>query len=148
MFKRFNASLFLLTSLPVLAGGAWHSIDNFAVHFGNDDFNIDRALLKISERENASLPRLVIPGTRLDRVSAEPGQRIAYHFTLLNAGGTSNGNRPHRPDDVVRQEMCGDQHLAMFYKNGVTVEYHYRTGEGSDAGRVDAKPADCGYPPK
>lgn len=148
MFNRFIASLFLITSVPTQAGGVGHLIDNFSSRYGNDGFNIDRALLKISERENAGLPRFVTPDTRLNRVSAEPGQRIIYHFTLLKAAGTYNDSQPHQLAKVIRQEMCGDKRLAMYYKNGVTVEYHYQTGLGSEAGRVDAKPTDCGYPQK
>lgn len=148
MIKRFVASLFLITSGQSQAGGAWHLLDNFGIRYGNADLNMDSALLKVSERENEGLPRLFAPETQLDRVSADSGQRITYHFTLLNAAGTTKGDRPHRPANIVRQEMCGDQRLAMFYKNGVTVEYHYQTRAGTEAGRVDARPADCGYPPK
>jgi hypothetical protein len=45
--------------------------------------SVDETLENISTQMNRKMPLMVDAETRLDRVSAEPGQQLKYHYTLI-----------------------------------------------------------------
>jgi hypothetical protein len=107
--------------------------------------SVDRVLQKISEKENSQLPRLIDPETRLDNVTAGPGHRITYHYTILHALG-ADGNIAKLnglPATERKDQMCGDKQVQLFFKSGVTVSYQYRTQDGSEEGKIAVAPSDC-----
>lgn len=93
------------------------------------------------------MPVAVDGDTRLDKISAEPGQQIAYHYTMLNLRSkdvnTSNFYKNFRP--TLQKRVCGSDELKMFFRNRITVAYAYRGNDGEDIGKLAFSPKDCGY---
>lgn len=114
---------------------------------GDGGTNIDRVLEKISERENRKLPQVIEKNIRLDKVTADPGAKLTYHYTMLNQLSAEESaaefNKTLAPQ--LKTQVCGNKNLEMFFRNGVTVSYTYQTQEGHQIGKVDVAPADCGY---
>lgn len=114
---------------------------------GGEDMNVDETLVRMSEKMNRSMPVAVDGDTRLDKISAEPGQQIAYHYTMLNLRSkdvnTSNFYKNFRP--ALQKRVCGSDELKMFFRNRITVAYAYRGKDGEDIGKLAFSPKDCGY---
>jgi hypothetical protein len=108
--------------------------------------SVDRALEKISARENRKLPQLIDDHTRLDKVTADTGQRFTYHYTMLNGLGVEQNKASF--NDLLKPKLknraCGSEDLKLFFNNGVTISYQYRTQDGHEIGRLDVTPSDCG----
>src|SRR3979411_3198865 len=96
MIKLIFATVFLVIGFEAQAAGLG---DIFGAHiFGANVFgaligrsgslgheaSVDDALAKVSAQMNKKMPIAVDQDTRLDRVSAEPGQHFTYHYTLVS----------------------------------------------------------------
>lgn len=114
---------------------------------GNHGMNVDETLVRMSEKMNRQMPIAVDVDTRLDKISAEPGQQIAYHYTMLNVRSkdvnTTNFYKSFRP--TLQKRVCASDYLKMFFRNRVTVAYAYRGNDGEDIGKLAFSPKDCGY---
>lgn len=114
---------------------------------GSEDMNVDETLVRMSDKMNRTMPVAVDADTRLDKVSAEPGQQIAYHYTMLNVRSkdinTTNFYKSFRP--TLQKRVCGSDELKMFFRNRITVAYAYRGKDGEDIGKLAFSPKDCGY---
>lgn len=134
-------------SIPSQAVGFGGLFSSMLGRPGSEDMNVDEALVRMSEKMNRTMPVAVDGDTRLDRISAEPGQQIAYHYTMLNLRSkdvnTANFYKNFRP--TLQKRVCGSDELKMFFRNRVTVAYAYRGKDGEDIGKLAFSPKDCGY---
>jgi hypothetical protein len=113
----------------------------------SDDRSIDAALENLSAHMNRKVPMLVDPETRLDRVSAESGHKLSYHYTLTSVPRSMSATeftRLVRP--ALQQRLCASSEMQAFLKHGVTISYVYRDVSGKPLGSTQFKPSDCGYP--
>lgn len=113
----------------------------------NSDQAVDEVLAKMSVRMNRKLPVSVDKDTRLDRVSAVPGQHFIYHYTLVNLGAndvnTDTFHKKFKPR--LKDRLCGSTEMQNFLKNGVSISYLYKGKEGAPIGGAKFAPSDCGY---
>jgi hypothetical protein len=114
----------------------------------NEGRNLDEALANLSMHMNHKVPLMVDTDTRLDRVTAEPGHRLSYHYTLTAAPKTPMTStefvRAIRP--MLQERLCGSSEMKGFLQHGVTIAYVYRGVDGRPMGATQFQPSDCGYP--
>lgn len=111
------------------------------------DAAVDNVLIKVSAQMNKTLPVAVDNDTRLDSVSAVPGQHFIYHYTLVALNGNDvNADSFH---DLVRPQLksrlCDSSEMQKFLRNGVTISYLYKGKDGQPIGSAKFAPSDCGY---
>ena len=141
-------AMFVLVSVPAQPADFGGLFKSLAGQTSGDRSNVDQTLVKMSQKMNRSMPQTVDRDTRLENVSAEPGQELAYHYTLTNMRSkeidTANFYRILRP--VLQKRVCAADDMKMFFRNRVTVAYAYRGKDGNDIGKLAFSPKDCGYP--
>ena len=155
--KKIFAKAFL--SGMVLGTGVFISVQAHAVGFGNlfgsmlgqsgsQHMGVDETLVKMSERMNRTMPQAVDTDTRLDKVSAESGNQIAYHYTILKVQSKDINpvtfNKTFRSS--LQKRVCAADDLKLFFRNRITVAYAYRGADGGNIGKLAFSPKDCGYP--
>jgi hypothetical protein len=117
-------------------------------HSRGEERSIDEALANLSRHMNRKVPLMVDADTRLDRVTAEPGHRLSYHYTLTAAPKKEMASKEFvrliRP--MLQQRLCASSEMKGFLQNGVTIAYVYRGADGKPLGATQFHPADCGYP--
>jgi hypothetical protein len=113
---------------------------------GGHGGSMDATLADISADFNRKTPLEVGQGTVLERVSAEPGRKLTYHYTLV---AVSQGDL--RPEDfqrrvapALRQQFCGNAQMLSLLRSGVTVSYTYSSKDGAALGQASFDPDDCG----
>ena len=115
---------------------------------GAQNMGVDETLVKMSDKMNRTMPQAVDADTRLDKVSAEPGNQIAYHYTILKVQGkdinTATFYKSFRP--TLQKRVCAADELKLFFRNRITVAYAYQGMDGADIGKLAFSPKDCGYP--
>ena len=111
------------------------------------DNAVDKVLVKVSAQMNSKLPIAVDNDTRLDSVSAVPGQHFIYHYTLvsLNAGDVSPERFQNSVKPQLKNRLCDSTEMQNFLKNGVTISYLYKGKDGQRIGGAKFAPSDCGY---
>lgn len=134
-------------SMPSQAIGLGSLFSSMLGRPGSEDMNVDETLVRMSEKMNRHMPVAVDADTRLDRISAEPGQQIAYHYTMLHVRSkdvnTTNFYKTFRP--ALQKRVCSSSDMKMFFRNRITVAYAYRGKDGQDIGKLAISPKDCGY---
>ena len=155
MTKSFVSTVLMSTALGVGffvstsagAAGFGGMVTSMLGQPGAENMNVDETLVRMSEKMNRTMPQKVDASTRLDKVSAEPGQRFSYHYTMLDVQGkdvnTANFYKTFRP--TLQKKVCGDENLKMFFRNRVTVAYDYQGKDGQEIGKLVFSPKDCGY---
>jgi hypothetical protein len=87
----------------------------------------------------------IIDEIRLDRASAEPGLRLAYHYTLLNY--TAQDIDPNllytsvQPN--VKNGVCSSKNMKFYMQYGVIYEYIYSGNNGQEINRFEISKNDC-----
>lgn len=108
---------------------------------------VDDVLVKLSAKMNANLPAPVDSDTRLDQVTAAPGQHLIYHYTLVNF--TSDDIATDDFDKMIKPRLktrlCESAEMRNFLKNGVTISYLYKGKDGKPIGGAKFEPRECGY---
>ena len=136
------------TGAAVQAAGFGGLFNSLVGQAGNEAINLDETLVRISQKMNRNMPQAVDVDTRLEKVSAEPGQEFAYHYTLLklqsNEIDTASFYLAFRP--TLQKRVCAAEDLKIFFRNKITVAYAYRGKDGEDIGKLTFSPKDCGYP--
>lgn len=136
------------TGVPANAAGFAGFFNSFLGQSSDDKISLDYTLVRISEKINRTMPQTVDSETRLEKVSAEPGQQFAYHYTMLNVSSkqidTADFYRTFRP--TLQKRVCAAEDLKMFFRNRISVAYAYRGNDGQDIGKLAFSPKDCGYP--
>jgi len=109
--------------------------------------NVDQVLSGLSAQFNKKTPLMVDKNTRLDRVTAEPGAHLIYHYTLigmrsaeLNRASFQEKMRPQ-----LKNRLCSSAEMQNFLKSGVNVSYRYQAGDGGSIADFTFIPGDCGY---
>ena len=155
MTKSFVSTMLLSTALGVgffvcaeaSAAGLSGMVTSMLGQPGTENMNVDETLVKMSEKMNRTMPQVVDASTRLDKVSAERGQRFSYHYTMLDVQGkdvnTADFYKTFRP--ALQKKVCADENLKMFFRNRITVAYDYRGKDGQEIGKLVFVPKDCGY---
>ncbi|MES2832729.1 MAG: hypothetical protein V4695_12130 [Pseudomonadota bacterium] len=152
LFKGFtlNAALCLsvASAVPVHAANIGGLFNSLLGQTGSEKVNLDETLVRMSQKMNRQLPQTVDTSTRLEKVSAEPGQQFAYYYTLVNSRSneieTASFYQTLRP--VLQKRVCAAEDLKIFFRNRITLAYAYRGNDGEDIGKLAFSPRDCGYP--
>lgn len=108
--------------------------------------NLDQTLANVSAHLNRDVPITLDADTRLDRVTAEPGHRLSYHYTL-----TSVQSKDIQRADFLKlirpplqARLCESNEMRSFLKHGVTISYNYRSSDGGRLGTARFTASDCG----
>ncbi len=106
---------------------------------------VDETLLKMSTQMNKKMPMTVDKETRLDRVSAEPGNHFIYHYTLtgMRSADINTGEFPKAIKPQLKTRLCESTEMQNFLKNGVTISYLYKSSDGYPVGGVKFAPNEC-----
>lgn len=154
-----NSSVSSLLSCACFAATAFAAMESHAIGLGNlfgsmlgqsggQNMGVGETLVKMSDKMNRSMPQTVDTDTRLDKVSAEPGNQIAYHYTMLKVQSkdinTASFYKTFRP--TLQKRVCAADDLKLFFRNRITVAYAYQGVDGADIGKLSFSPKDCGYP--
>jgi hypothetical protein len=141
------AAAFLLIGAHAQAAGVgdvFGALMGRSAAMGNEA-SLDEALAKVAAQMNRKMPITVDKETRLDSISAEPGARLIYHYTLTGMRSTDINpvefNKAVRPR--LKSRLCSDPEMQNFLKNGVTVSYLYRGSDGGAVGRTEFAPSTC-----
>lgn len=150
-YHGMHASLLCATfvmSLSAQAAGFGGLFNSLIGQTPSEKSNLDETLVRMSQKMNRSLPQAVDADTRLEKVSAEPGHQLSYHYTLLNLRSkevdTAGFYQTLRP--TLQKRVCAAEDLKPFFLNRITVAYAYRGKDGQDIGKLAFTPKDCGYP--
>ncbi|MDO9218241.1 MAG: hypothetical protein Q7U14_13290 [Lacisediminimonas sp.] len=107
--------------------------------------SLDDALQRLAKQMNRDTPQVIDKEIRLDRVSAEPGTELVYHYTLLGRPAAE------LPADVfygklapaVRTKLCQDPQMQKLLDSGAWVAFSYRGSDGRDIGKLSYRQRDC-----
>ncbi|MES2538954.1 MAG: hypothetical protein V4632_24115 [Pseudomonadota bacterium] len=106
--------------------------------------SMDETLERLSVDMNRRTPVMVDQETRLDKITAEPGLQLKYHYTLLTVQGsdvsTSDFHKLLAPR--LKNQLCGSD-VEKFLRQGVTVSYFYRSLDGRALGGAQFGPDSC-----
>ena len=106
----------------------------------------ERWLAETATDLNRSLPKQVDAETRLEGVTAGPGRRLNYQYTLISRTASSmdieSFNANMQP--LLRSSICGKGGMQARIKNGVTLSYNYRGSDGKFVSMIEILPQHCG----
>jgi hypothetical protein len=136
-----------LSLVPATAAGLGDMLGALAGRSGEHgrDRDVDDALRRLAVQMNRTMPKDIDSEFRLEKVSAEPGQELVYHYTL----------REKRAADVpqavfngalapaVRLRLCQDPQMQGLLKSGARIGYAYRGNDGGDIGKLSFSQHDC-----
>lgn len=107
--------------------------------------NVDQTLAGLSEQFNRKTPVMVDKETQLDRVTAEPGARLVYHYTVIGVSSTevNPAGFQEKLKPQVKARLCSSAEMQRFLKNGVNISYRYKGRDGVPIGSFDFSPSDC-----
>lgn len=114
-----------------------------------DPKTVEGALRKMAEEVNATTPTRVDANTRLDNITAGPGARFTYNYTLISNASTEIDRTAlmSHLTTKVKPGVCTSSDLKIFLDNKVTIGYSYRGRDGLFVGKLDIKPGDCSLNP-
>ncbi len=107
--------------------------------------SLDDALKRLAVQMNRNTPQQVDKDFRLDKVTAEPGSELVYHYTM------SGRKAAEVPSDVfhtrlapaVRKQLCQDPQMSKLLHSGARVGYAYRGSDGGEIGKLTFRQRDC-----
>lgn len=149
MCRMFVGIAFLLAAMQAQAVGM---VNVFGAMMGRsgtmeNESSVDQALSKIAAHASKKTPMAVDDETRLDRVVAEPGQHLTYHYTLtkMPSARITPAAFLQIAEPRLKARLCESIEMRGFLKNGVNISYLYRGNDGGTIGNVNFAPSDCGY---
>ena len=105
--------------------------------------SLPEQLKRVAEEANSGLPMMINANTRLNRVIAGPGNRIAYQYTLMGVGaGELGAEAIAERSTMITSEVCSRSGRQML-EHGVIMEYRYFASDGRSVARFDVSLADC-----
>lgn len=112
-----------------------------------NDVTVDQALQRVVIKMNQHLPAEVDKETRLDKLTAESGKQLVYHYTLLTlkSKDVNKVKFMSAMGPVLKQRLCSSDEMKSYLRNGVTIMYVYRAIDVLPVGSFKYSPADCGY---
>jgi hypothetical protein len=148
MIRLAAVSLALLCAVPAHAvglGNVFGALVGRSGELGHNDADVDEALIKISAQMNRKTPMSVDARTRLDRVSAEPGKHLTYHYTLLDVRSDQITSTDFRAKVTgpMKDRLCSASSMQPFLKSGVSIGYVYQGVDGKPIGGVNFPPGVC-----
>lgn len=108
---------------------------------------VDEAIIKMTNEVNKQLPMTVDRNTRLNSLSPSAGRQFTYHYTFVNSRSQEFDRAAWylEASTLLRNRICTNNEMEIFFKNGVTVSYSYQGKDGGHVGKVTISPSDCGY---
>lgn len=148
MIRLAAVFLALLCSLPAQAvglGDVFGALMGRSGDLAHKDADVDEALTKITAQMNRKTPMSVDARTRLDRVSAEPGKHLTYHYTLLDlrSDQISPADFREKVAGPMKERLCAAASMQGFLKNGVSIGYVYKGSDGKPIGGVTFPSGSC-----
>lgn len=126
-----------------LIGGAVGSVAGKAMA---DPQKVEKALITVANQVNQQMPMTVDADTRWDNITAGQGKRLTYNYTIVTSTSGEIDRTKIQPFFTkIKAGVCSSPDMAIFFKNGVTVAYSYRTSDGVFLSKLDITPKDCGY---
>jgi len=127
----------------LIGGAAGHAIGKSS----SQRVTIDEAIVKMANELNKQLPMAVDRDTRLDSISPGVGRQFTYYYTFVNSRSQDFDRAAwHREvSHLLRNKVCTNTDMEVFFKNGVSVSYSYQGKDGGHVGKVTISPSDCGY---
>jgi hypothetical protein len=112
-----------------------------------DSQTIESGLRKMADKVNAQMPMVVDRDTQIDTITAGPGARFTYNYTLvrMTSKEVDREDLMHFMRTNVKSSVCSSPNMQTFFRNKVTVGYSYRASDGVHIGKIDITPRDCGY---
>lgn len=107
-------------------------------HAGESDHIDDPILVESVSLANKRLPLDIGNNTRMESVSAGPGRRMNFHFTLTN-----RTTKDLTPDNISAGRAaqikiaCGSDSVRSFLNDGIAITYSYKTADGADFTSLD-----------
>ena len=126
-----------------LIGGAVGSVAGKAMA---DPEKVEKALVTMTNQINQRMPITVDADTRWDNTTVGQGKRFTYNYTIVTMT-SREVDRTAIPSlfTKIKAGVCSNPDMAIFFKNGVTIGYSYRTSDGVFLSKLDIAPKDCGY---
>ena len=112
-----------------------------------NDVTVDQALQRVVLKMNKQLPSEVDKETRLDKLTAETGKQLTYHYTLLKLKSNDVNKEKFKSsmEPMLKRRLCGSEEMKGFLRNGVSIMYIYRAIDVQQVASFKYSPADCGY---
>jgi len=148
--KKRALAIFLACMATLAQAGPFANMMGALAGGANDEGpgrSLDQTLENVSAHMNRIAPVVLDKDTRLDSVSAGPGHRLSYHYTLTSV--QSKDIKRAEFQKLIRAplqaKLCESPEMRGFLKHGVTISYVYRSADGRDLGGARFTPSDCGY---
>ncbi len=112
-----------------------------------NEVTVDQALQKVAIKMNQQLPAQVDKETRLDKLTAEAGKQLSYHYTLtaLTSSEVSSTRFKSVMAPLLKKRLCASDEMKGFLRNGVNIVYVYRAIDVQPVASFKYSPSDCGY---
>lgn len=112
-----------------------------------NDFTVEQAMQKVVVKMNQYLPEQVDKETRLEKLTADKGRQLTYHYTLtaLTGQDVSKAEFKRVMGPLLKKRLCASKEMKGFLRNGVRINYEYRTTDLQPVGSFIYFPADCGH---
>lgn len=112
-----------------------------------NDVTVDQALEKVAVKMNRYLPSQVDKETRLEKMTAETGRQLTYHYTLtaLKSGQVDKAEFKRTMQPILKRRLCTSDEMKGLLRNGVRITYAYRATDLQPVGSFSYTPAQCGY---
>jgi hypothetical protein len=148
------AGLSIALTPPALARGGLGEIfgalvgkaaGKIAGYTTSEGMSVEQALVQVCDQVNKQLPMAVDRETRWDNTTPGPGRRFTYNYTFVNATAR-DVDLKYFYDTLaqkIRNSVCTNKDMAVFFQYGVTVSYSYRARDGAHVGKIDITPRDC-----
>ena len=104
-------------------------------------------LRRIAAESNvtAQLPKMLDEWTRIEEVTAGPGVRFNYNYTLVKQDFEDiDANVVTEVVTKIRSQACVSKNILTSLKRGVTVTYSYKSRDGKPVLHLEVTRATCG----
>jgi len=109
--------------------------------------NVDQVLTGLTTQFNKKTPLQIDKETRLDKVTAEPGAHLIYHYTLsgMRSAEVNRSSFQEKMKPQLKTRLCSNAEMQNFLKSGVNISYRYKASDGGSIADITFVPSDCGY---
>jgi hypothetical protein len=112
-----------------------------------NDVTVDQALQRVAIKMNRHLPSEVDKETRLEKMTAETGKQLTYHYTLVKFKSSDVNRMKFKSamEPLLKKRLCSSDEMKTFLRNGVNIVYAYRALDVQPVASFKYSPSDCGY---
>ena len=106
----------------------------------------NKVLTNAANTVNKTTPYMVDKETRLDSVVGI-NDTFTYFYTLVNYTSKQLNAKKLEASlkPSITKNACSQPAMAVFFKNGVTINYNYKGKDGGFVLNISITPATCGY---